>query len=197
MAAMVEEQAAARPLRRQLMTLQLRELLIRSQRERLAAAHVQGAAAHAGSAATGSAHPERLGRADDGRRRDGDTSAAGQAAAPRPVQRPDAAIWPIIAHIHLHYRDELSLGALAARFGRSPSRLSMAIKRHAGLTFTQLLHEVRVRHACGLLATTAMPTVEVAAEVGFSSYKTFARVFRDRKGETPGDYRSRMRSLRA
>jgi len=101
----------------------------------------------------------------------------------------ESAAWPIIEYIHSHYRDEISLADLSDIFGIHPSRISVEIKKHAGINFLNLLHEIRLRHACSLLAATDMSILEIAVEVGFSTYKSFARVFRDVKGITPSDYR--------
>ncbi|MBB6730165.1 AraC family transcriptional regulator [Cohnella zeiphila] len=99
--------------------------------------------------------------------------------------------WSIIEYIHGHYREDMALSDLSARFSLHPSRVSAAIKRHTGTSFVQLLHEIRLRHACGLLAATDMSMLEIALEVGFRSYKGFARVFRESKGLSPGEYRKR------
>jgi AraC-like DNA-binding protein/mannose-6-phosphate isomerase-like protein (cupin superfamily) len=103
-------------------------------------------------------------------------------------------VWRIIEYIHSHYRDDVSLAELSGIFGIHPSRLSVEIKKHAGINFLHLLHETRLRHACSLLAATDMSILEIALEVGFSSYKVFARVFRENKGITPGNYRKQQQT---
>ncbi|MGF7036322.1 AraC-like DNA-binding protein [Paenibacillus mucilaginosus] len=110
-------------------------------------------------------------------------------ALPGPESSEEAAVWQVIHYIHSHYREELQLGSLADRFGYRPSRLSEAIKRQAGLPFVKLLQEVRLRHACSLLASTDMRTLDIALEAGFGSFQTFSRLFREHKGMTPGEYR--------
>lgn len=110
-------------------------------------------------------------------------------------QRPPGAlpagrtIWHVVNHIHSHYSDELTLSALAEQFCYSPSYLSELIKNTTGQTFVRFLHDLRIRHACGLLASTDMSVSEIALEVGYGSYKTFARMFRETKGVTPREYR--------
>ncbi|WP_276355527.1 AraC family transcriptional regulator [Cohnella caldifontis] len=119
---------------------------------------------------------------------------APEADADEPDFGRSGSVWPVIAYIHAHYREELSLSELSAKFGLHPSRLSAEIKKHAGIGFLHLLHDIRLRHACSLLAATDMSILEIAVEVGFSSYKVFARVFRDAKGLTPGEYRKRRQA---
>ncbi|MEF3304868.1 AraC family transcriptional regulator [Paenibacillus sp. GYB003] len=98
-------------------------------------------------------------------------------------------VWPIVRHIYLHYREPMSLSELAELFGMSPSHLSEEIKKHLGITFVRFLHEIRIHHACSLLASTNIREYDIALEVGFGSYKTFSRLFRELKGVTPSDYR--------
>lgn len=107
----------------------------------------------------------------------------------RHAPRSSASIWPIIHYIHRHYQDELALSDLASRFSLSVSRISEVIKQTTGQTFVHFLHDLRLRHACSLLVSTDMSVAEIALEVGYGSYKTFSRIFRETKGVVPKDYR--------
>lgn len=101
----------------------------------------------------------------------------------------NASIWPIIHYIHQNYQDDLALSDLANRFSMSPSRISEVIKITTGQNFVHFLHDLRIRHACSLLVSTEMSVAEIAHEVGYGSYNTFSRVFRESKGVVPKDYR--------
>lgn len=98
-------------------------------------------------------------------------------------------VWPIIHYIHSNYQEDLALSDLAARFPLSASRISEVIKQTTGQTFVHFLHDLRLRHACSLLVSTDMSVTEIALEVGYGSYKTFSRIFRESKGIVPKDYR--------
>lgn len=102
-----------------------------------------------------------------------------------------SSVWPIIHYIHQHYQDDLALGDLAAKFNMSISRISEVIKETTGQNFLHFLHDLRIRHACGLLVSTEMSVAEIALEVGYGSYNTFSRVFRETKGIVPKEYRKR------
>lgn len=105
------------------------------------------------------------------------------------ASKTNASVWPIIHYIHSHYQDDLALSDLAARFSMSVSRISEVIKQTTGQTFVHFLHDLRLRHACSLLVSTDMSVAEIALEVGYGSYKTFSRIFRETKGVVPKDYR--------
>ncbi len=98
--------------------------------------------------------------------------------------------WSIITYIHSQYQEELTLSRLSQRFAMSASRISEVIKEATGQTFLQFLHDLRIRHACGLLASTELSVSEVALECGYGSYGTFSRVFRAVKGMAPKEYRT-------
>ncbi|MDQ8737317.1 AraC family transcriptional regulator [Paenibacillus sp. LHD-38] len=115
--------------------------------------------------------------------------AAPSTAVSKLASRSSASIWPIIHYIHRHYQDELALSDLASRFSLSVSRISEVIKQTTGQTFVHFLHDLRLRHACSLLVSTDMSVAEIALEVGYGSYKTFSRIFRETKGVVPKDYR--------
>jgi len=102
-----------------------------------------------------------------------------------------ASVWAIIHYIHRNYQEDLTLSGLANRFALSVSRISEVIKETTGQNFLHFLHDLRIRHACGLLVSTEMSVAEIALEVGYGSYSTFARVFHDTKGMVPKEYRKR------
>ncbi|WP_028551249.1 AraC family transcriptional regulator [Paenibacillus sp. UNC451MF] len=98
-------------------------------------------------------------------------------------------IWPMISYIHEHYLEPLSLTDLSERFCIHPSSLSEMFTRQYGIHFIDLLHELRVRHACSLLHATEMQITEIAEESGFGSYSSFVRIFHKTKGISPKVYR--------
>lgn len=110
-------------------------------------------------------------------------------AASSPAKKASHAVWPIIHYIHLNYQEDLALSDLASRFTMSVSRISEVIKQTTGQTFVHFLHDLRLRHACSLLVSTDMSVTEIALEVGYGSYKTFSRIFRESKGIVPKEYR--------
>jgi AraC-like DNA-binding protein len=98
-------------------------------------------------------------------------------------------IWKVVNYVHQHYQDELTLTSVADYFDYSASNLSELFKKFVGNNFINFLHELRIRHACGLLTSTEMSISDIAMEVGYGSYKTFSRVFRNQKSITPQSYR--------
>jgi AraC-like DNA-binding protein len=111
-------------------------------------------------------------------------------SAPSPDPVGTRSIWSIIRNVHLRYQEPLTLSGLAEQYGMSLSHLSEEFKKHTGVNFVHFLRDVRFRHACGLLASSDMSEIDIAAEAGFGSFRSFSRTFRELKEMTPGKYRA-------
>lgn len=103
-------------------------------------------------------------------------------------ERP-ATLWKVIHYMHVHYRERLTLSGLADVFHFNKTYLSEQITRYAGKSFVRLLHEIRLRHAASLLASTEMNVSDIAYEVGYGSSNTLFKAFQKEKGVTPSAYR--------
>jgi len=97
--------------------------------------------------------------------------------------------WQMIRYVHRHYREELTLERLARQFHYNASHLSECFKVRTGQNFVPFVQGLRIRHACGLLASTELPVSRIAYEAGFGSFQTFSRSFLKWKGMSPTDYR--------
>lgn len=128
---------------------------------------------------------------------DGFRAAASHSSHGTGSRKGKASVWTVIHYIHANFHEELTLTDLARKFSFSVSRMSEVIKEATGQSFVNLLHDVRVRQACGLLVSTDMSVTEIAHEVGFGSYKTFARMFKESRGVAPSDYRKHKRTMAA
>lgn len=103
---------------------------------------------------------------------------------------------PVLRYVHLHYREPISLEELAQRFHLSVSYISLAFKKYTGSTFVKYVHQLRIESAVNMLQHTLISVTDIAHEVGFESFRTFARVFREIKGVTAKEFRSMSQSGR-
>lgn len=88
-----------------------------------------------------------------------------------------------------------ALPLLAQRLGLSPRSLQRRFQRATGLTVTQYLQQLRVEHAKTLLADSALPVAEVAAQSGYQDLPAFHRVFGRISGQTPAAFRKSLRDM--
>jgi len=87
-----------------------------------------------------------------------------------------------------------SLGAFSAVSHYSPEYISRSLHKHTGHTFSRLLLNARMQNAMHLLRETDMSMEEIARAVGYDSREHFHRVFRERMGMTPKEFRKAPRS---
>ncbi|MDF2668535.1 MAG: transcriptional regulator, AraC family [Paenibacillus sp.] len=98
--------------------------------------------------------------------------------------------WKLIQYVNTHYmQDNVTLELLSSMFHVSVPYISRSFKELVGQSFLSYLHALRIRRAASLLASTEMTVSDIAAEVGFESFRTFSRVFKELKGVTPSDFR--------
>jgi AraC-like DNA-binding protein len=89
-------------------------------------------------------------------------------------------------------RPRLGLAELARLFGGSPSHFCRAFKRAAGHPPIEHFNRLKIRKACGYLATTGMRVKEIADRLGFDDPYYFSRVFRRLAGVPPAAYRAQV-----
>ena len=100
---------------------------------------------------------------------------------------------PLLQYVHLHYTEKLTLEDLARQFRYSVAHISRSFKEHTGKRFHDYVRQLRIESAITMLLHTNMSVTDIAAAVGFDTFRTFARAFREIKGETASEFRCRMR----
>ena len=115
-----------------------------------------------------------------------------KAALSATVQRDDS-LRRVLGDLSEHFLEPVTLRDCAAWLGLNPSYLSGMFALRTGAPFHRYLLNLRLKKAEWLLASGELPVSEVALESGFSSDKTFYRVFREQYGLSPGDYRKKLR----
>ena len=99
-------------------------------------------------------------------------------------------ITAVMTYINNHYREELSLEAVAQFAGFSRYYFSRSFKRQTGYSFKDYLCQKRLQVAMDLLIRSNRSMRDVAIDSRFGSVATFNRVFREKKGCTPTQYRA-------
>ncbi len=97
-------------------------------------------------------------------------------------------------HIFENLDRVVRLSDAARRAQMSESAFSKQFKRASGRTFSEMLTQVRVSHACRLLESADLPVSEVALRVGYANLSNFNRQFKRQVGATPREYRKAQRS---
>jgi len=83
-----------------------------------------------------------------------------------------------------------TLEAAAARTGLSQRRFSDLFRQLNGTSWQRRVNDLRIQHACSMLASGHYAIKSVAFTCGFDDLAHFYRVFKERQGVTPGQYAS-------
>lgn len=82
-----------------------------------------------------------------------------------------------------------TLNSTAEHFSFHPNYLSRMIKKNTGKGFKQLLQEQKLNKAGFLLANTEKSVEEVLMEIGYQNHGFFNKIFKERYGLLPKEYR--------
>lgn len=95
------------------------------------------------------------------------------------------------AYIRANYMRPITLAVVSNQVSLNYTYFSDAFRKHTGKTFSEYLRDIRLDEAKRLLRREDIKVSEVARQVGYDSYKSFYRAFRDATGITPVEYRQR------
>lgn len=98
----------------------------------------------------------------------------------------------VLDHIHAHYRERMTIDALADLSALSTSGLHRMFRRHTRMTVFEYIAQLRIGRACQLLISTAQPVARIADDAGYDNLSHFNRQFRALKGITPREFRRRF-----
>ena len=94
-------------------------------------------------------------------------------------------------YIDGHLSELLSLEGLADILGVSPFYLSKVFKDTTGETYINYVTSARLEKAKKLLADGALIIKEISATVGYADQNYFSKLFRQKYGQTPSEYRQK------
>lgn len=106
----------------------------------------------------------------------------------------NATIAEILLYIQKEYRTA-TLKSTARYFHFHPNYLSSVIKKLTGRNFLDILHELKLKNASMLLSNSELSMRDVCQEVGYNNLSFFYKLFKNRYGITPANYRGEMNKI--
>lgn len=88
-----------------------------------------------------------------------------------------------------HYCDSVSRSDLADLVYLNPDYLSRLFKKEMNMSINAYLIDKRLEKAKALLVHSDLPVHMVSMEVGYNNFSYFTKLFREKTGQTPNDYR--------
>lgn len=95
-----------------------------------------------------------------------------------------------VDYLNSHYCEAVTLKQSADALHVNSSYLSTLFKQEMGLSFTAFLNQLRLNHCEELLRSTNLSVTEICLESGFSSASYFIRLFKEKHGVTPKEFRT-------
>jgi len=93
------------------------------------------------------------------------------------------------AYIAMHYmEDSLNITSIAYHVRRNPKYLARIFRAETGEKLLDYINKIRIQQAVVLLRTGMYSVKSVGELVGYTTYRTFGRVFFQNMGTTPGRY---------
>lgn len=97
----------------------------------------------------------------------------------------------LLNYIQANYA-HLTIGEVADFFHYSERQIARLVKDHTGMTFTDLIRQLRLHRAAELLANPDLPVHAVMEAVGYTDLSSFYKTFRNYYGVTPARYRQNL-----
>lgn len=102
----------------------------------------------------------------------------------------------IVDYTELHYRENLTIEALAYMFNYSGSYITKIFKKELGMTYSEYLRQRRIYEASCLISKENFKVKEIAKLVGFNDTAHFVKCFEKYVGMSPSAYRLNMREAK-
>lgn len=96
--------------------------------------------------------------------------------------------------LDVHFREELHFDKVAEEFLISKYHLSREFRKYIGMTMQEYVIHLRLAYAKELLLYSKLSVAEIAYEAGMNYPSYFIRIFKNREGCTPEQYRREWRS---
>ena len=101
-----------------------------------------------------------------------------------------AVILQVMEWIKIHYHQPFAVTEVAEEVGYQADYLSSLFKRSTGISMKRFTNQIRIKTAKALLSNYDISIKEAAYSCGFSDEKYFMKVFKQREGMTPTQYKN-------
>ncbi len=98
----------------------------------------------------------------------------------------------VTSYINFNLSEPISVADMAKRAMLSPSRFTAVFRESFGISPHQYLLRSRVQHAELLLRSGSLTLQEIADFCGFANIHHFSRVYKEKTGYSPGEFRKQV-----
>ena len=101
----------------------------------------------------------------------------------------DKRLTSVKEYISTHLTDNIKLAKLAEIAGMSPSAFSHFFKKHTSITLSDYIIKMKLSRASRALVSSTLNISEICYASGFNNMSNFNRIFKNRKGMSPKEFR--------
>lgn len=99
------------------------------------------------------------------------------------------AVYQVQQYVQTHYKEDLTLNALANMVYLNPNYLSNIFAQTTGCTLSKYIKQIRMEKAQELLLNTNMKITDISQEIGYPTTSYFCKTFQKIFGTTPERFR--------
>ena len=110
-----------------------------------------------------------------------------------PIRQRTHFIDQVKEYISFYYADRINAQDIATYLGMSTSHFHRLFKKFFGITFNTYLQNFRIEKSCQLLRDTDYKLQHIIELVGYKDVKFFHKLFKEKTGSTPHQYRLKHR----
>ena len=99
-------------------------------------------------------------------------------------------------YIRSNYHKPITLGEISKMVGMTEVSFSRFFKKTTCKTFVDSINDIRLGNASRMLMDSSYSISEIAFKCGFKNQSYFNRLFKEKKGETPKEFRERYAGTR-
>jgi AraC-like DNA-binding protein len=116
-------------------------------------------------------------------------------SAPSLLSSSTKTIVPILSYVSENYKTISNISQISDHFYITKYHLCRIFKEATGLTITQYINDLKVRHACELLNETTHSITDIGFTCGFNSTMYFCKTFKEILQMTPSEFRHNKLNL--
>lgn len=98
----------------------------------------------------------------------------------------------VYAYLYNHFKEKIALQDIADYVQQNPTALCRYFKQRTDKSIFQCLMEIRIEHACKLLAYSDLSVSQIAFESGYNTLALFFSQFQKMTGRKPMEYRRQI-----
>lgn len=101
----------------------------------------------------------------------------------------NAVLWALRAELDRYFSQDITLGEMARLYHYNEKYLGRLFKTQFGVSFAEYLNRKRLSYAAARLRQTGESVLDISQKAGFNNVTYFNRLFREKYGQSPSQYR--------